>query len=391
MLPPTAKRADESHLPDSPAAKIAPQRPHESVQVESGNLALKPEQVPQTLPWSSLNVKGAVRKPAPSSEDISFWRTPSKPLAPEAPKAVESSVSSALDDRKSRSPEVTAPAASVDKEASLHNTFLGLRREASSAWAETRHAVAESWANGKHAYSTWGVQRRFEKMHQEAAARAADLRLNVARRAQAAAKKTAKLPELFREAASSSNSSLRVNTSAWLDRSGQLSRKVLSHRVTIRIATGRRISPLVERLRQTRIKSGEALNRNWRLATSVSMAALSALLALGLILLVSRYQPASHADDTTSFQQNGPAPATQQAVAPVSAKTTPSKTSPAASAPRKTPPVVNAAQRTPDESVAASATHQSAPAHRAHHNADEDYVARDTYVYYGAKGKTSRR
>jgi hypothetical protein len=253
------------------------------------------------------------------------------------------------------------------------------------------HALAVSLANGKHAYSSWGVQRRFEKMRQEAAARAAVLRLNVARSTQAAAKKTSELPGLFRKVTLGPNASLRLNTGKWLQRSGRLSRKMFSHRDTIRIATNRRMLPLIEKLQEAHLKSREALNRNWRLATSVSMAALSALLTLGLILLVSRYQPTPAADDKAGPVQvlNVSAPVSKEQAVPVSAKSTLPKP-PAMPASRITPNQVNTALHVSDVSTGSSATHRSAVAHRTHRNADEDYVARDTYVYYGAKGKTSR-
>jgi hypothetical protein len=119
------------------------------------------------------------------------------------------------------------------------------------------------------------------------------------------------------------------------------------------------------------------LQRNSRLATSLTMAALSALLTLGLILIVGRYEGSAtvEAPAITSTTQQG---ASVIPVNPVVAKPSPAATTHSHPLTNREP-LVNTTLSEPTN--AGSST--TKPVHRPHHNEDEDYVAPNTYVYYG--------
>ena len=119
--------------------------------------------------------------------------------------------------------------------------------------------------------------------------------------------------------------------------------------------------------------------KNARLATSMTMAILSALLALGLIVATRRYYPAAHAEargsarpaataDSTPIEPRNPAPAK----AAESSAPKPRLTKAAVGQSVKAGSVVQAAERKPIRK-------------RAHRGGNDDYVAPDTYVYYGKR------
>ena len=119
--------------------------------------------------------------------------------------------------------------------------------------------------------------------------------------------------------------------------------------------------------------------QNARLATSMTMAIFSALLALGLIVATRRYDPAAHATarnavlpeamaDSTPIATSNPGPAKaaeSSAVKPRLSKTIVGQSANAVS-------VVQAAERKPIRK-------------RAHRSGDDDYIAPDTYVSYGKR------
>jgi len=151
----------------------------------------------------------------------------------------------------------------------------------------------------------------------------------------------------------------------------------MHRQVRIRIAGGAQLHSYVSRFHNAQRKSVSVLRQNSRLATSLAMAALSALLMLGLILVIGHSQPSASADAAavTSRQSQGApaAPANPATVKPLVGA------APISAHPAKSSPVVNTALRTPGNTPAVKTIH------RPHRNEDTDYVAPDTYVYYGNK------
>ena len=122
---------------------------------------------------------------------------------------------------------------------------------------------------------------------------------------------------------------------------------------------------------------GRGLHGDSRLWTSMAMAALSALLALALVTTVRHYGTAalpSHLSNSNpTLRLNNPA---------------------ASSAVPIKPPAIHAdaPARSPDKRAIHTKRVRPAPPVRPRHrrSEDDDYVARDTYVYYGNKSSGSR-
>jgi hypothetical protein len=123
-----------------------------------------------------------------------------------------------------------------------------------------------------------------------------------------------------------------------------------------------------------------------RLWTSMAMAAASAGLALGMINLVRRYSPQAAPVHTRSF----PAPTSPSkhgkstnSVSHPNVNTGRVLVKPSAARSATPPPRI----QTPAKSPTPAARKVQARKPRSHNSEDADYVARDTYVYYGASGK----
>jgi len=123
------------------------------------------------------------------------------------------------------------------------------------------------------------------------------------------------------------------------------------------------------------------LRRESRLSTSVVMGALCALLALLVFSGVRGYAP--HASPA-KVSANRPATPTKQAVAIAVTKPSPAARSTSSKPNRSV--VKRASLSTPARKVASPKVTRK----KNHHNEDEDYVAKDTYVYYGLNGKSRR-
>lgn len=169
------------------------------------------------------------------------------------------------------------------------------------------------------------------------------------------------------------NARLRVLT---VTRSAQ---QFWERRVLIRVRAGKHLRNAIVKVEATRAQAA-ALRKNRRLANSMLMAALSALLALGLVLVVKRYapieatvvkSPVHPAVASVNSSAVSPKPAVNDAVAkPVVAKQ-----------------IVATSLITP--MAVAKPTAQKVVTHKAilrrthRQGNDDDYVAPDTYVYYG--------
>ena len=175
-------------------------------------------------------------------------------------------------------------------------------------------------------------------------------------------------------------SSSAMNNS--IARSADFAQRVRNHRVRIRLVKSAHLQTLIQRGRLAWAARRDAIRREPRLWTSLAMGALSALLTLGLISAVRPYSPGSNSSNRTSQSQQSPmqpasliAPQTALASTRQAAKTSHNNATAQKLTPTKPSPV--AAQSKPN------------PVRRqAHHNDDEDYVAPNSYHYYGSSGKS---
>src|SRR5205814_9798446 len=119
--------------------------------------------------------------------------------------------------------------------------------------------------------------------------------------------------------------------------------------------------------------------RDSRLWTSLAMAALSALLTLGVISAIRHQAPGGSRSATRPSAPATPAMNPAGLIAP--------RTALASMRPdAKNAPVKGSTQAKP--SPDGTDNRPSAAPRRTHHNDDEDYVAPDTYHYYGSSGKS---
>ena len=178
---------------------------------------------------------------------------------------------------------------------------------------------------------------------------------------------------------------------------GRAWNRVRSWKVTVRIPSSNKrvMALLVESAQASRLRAQGVLQRDSRVWASMSMAALSALLALGLISAVRHYgSDRVEAQPTTASA----VPTAGEATAAPSHSPVLSKPSRAAkSADRKPSPVeqARASKQTAVANQPATAAQKkessSAKKSKVRRNRDEDdYVAKDTYFYYGNSGKPSR-
>jgi hypothetical protein len=402
---PSASR-DTDKLASPPQALPAAKMPMGRVEspapppVSIGNLAPKLDDIPQPLPWASLNAKDSLKK-QPVLDDASFWRTATRPGNVSGPSSRPTqSALPKTEDQKAALIEI----AQAQPRKQVHARFTeDCRREVSRAWSEASHAVSELCANAKHSYTAWGIRNKVGQARQDAAARIGQLRIDISRQSKAAAARRGRTlsSAMTSSVAAAKGAASRVqNKLAFgLRASSQFAARLSTRQVNVRIPVGGQIASFSQRVRRVYADSRLVLQRNSRLATSMTMAGLSAVLTLGLILIVSRYQPSANAGTraVTSTQ-----PQRTLAVQPVSSSQTESlpsqKAEPTSAKPAVSAPVPAGQTSSPKPSAVVSTAlrapipPQSKPVatRRPHRNADEDYVARDTYVYYGAKGKQSR-
>jgi outer membrane receptor for ferric coprogen and ferric-rhodotorulic acid len=260
--------------------------------------------------------------------------------------------------------------------------FLADRvEELHATWSELTHVIAELFANTRHKFADWQLRENIRRTREQAQVRLAQSIADVSHQAPkagaAADEQKTSMQDRLRVVR---NTALRIQNkaAAALTDSKQSARGLMNRRIRIRIAATSQLRTYVGRLQDAQTRSRNILRQNSRLATSLAMAALSALFTLGLIVTVGRYQPSANAN------VSGIAPTRQSAATvpatPVVPKPSPTRT--ANSEPAAKPAtVVNTALRT-QEKIAPPRTKT---VRRPHHNEDEDYVAPDTYVYYGKK------
>lgn len=180
---------------------------------------------------------------------------------------------------------------------------------------------------------------------------------------------------------------IRYRASAIAGETSIAIRLLWNRRLRIRIA-GPNLNSLTGKFSRAVIETRRALQQNSRLVTSMALAGLSALLALGMILTVNRYQPGhSSASQNSygSFQPSASA-ATVTTSKPAATTTTPEPTAASTkpSAGRSTHArvfdsrTIKIAHTTVKTAAVRKPIHQ-----RTNRRVDDDYVARDTYVRYG--------
>jgi hypothetical protein len=394
--------------PQSPAVKMPMGRVDSpaSPPVNIGNLAPKLDDFPEPLPWASLNAKHALKK-QPILDDASFWRTATRggSVSGNSFRPRESAPPKAED--KQDPPKTEHAHVETSKPVLARFTLARLtedcKREVTGAWSEASHAVSELCANARHSYAAWGVRNKVGRARQDAAARIGKLRTDIARQSKAAAARRGQTLSSAMTASitAAKGAALRVQrkVASSFEGSSQLTSRLAAPRVRVRIATRKQVTAFSQRLTRVYADSRLAIQRNSRLVTSMTMAGLSAVLTLSLISIVSRNQPSASAGTRTT---TAPRPQRNSAAQPISANQAAShsqKAEPTSSKASDVAPVavrqisspkpsavVSTALRAPVE----SSRSKPLPVRRPHRNTDEDYVARDTYVYYGAKGKQSR-
>lgn len=157
---------------------------------------------------------------------------------------------------------------------------------------------------------------------------------------------------------------------------GNFARQLWTRRVRIRLATRDPLQKIVSGPMAVCRAAANAIRQNARLVNSLAMATLSALLAWGLIAAARHYDPAAKAaghDAARSFVKANPtlaAPATAVVARDPASKPDGLRT--ASSASKKPTPVVQAAERKTIRK-------------QEHRSGNDDYVAPDTYVYYGKR------
>jgi hypothetical protein len=175
-------------------------------------------------------------------------------------------------------------------------------------------------------------------------------------------------------------SSTAMKTS--ITRSADFAERVRNHRIRIRIVRSANAQAVIQRSKLAWAARRDAIRREPRLWTSLGMGALSALLTLGLISAVRPYSPGRNSSNRASQTGSSPvepasllAPQTALASTRQTAKASHNNAAAQKLAPAKPSPVATQSKPNP-------------VTRPPHHNDDEDYVAPNSYHYYGSSGKS---
>ena len=165
-------------------------------------------------------------------------------------------------------------------------------------------------------------------------------------------------------------------------RSANWGRRIRNHKLRIRIVKPAGVQELIKRSRLAWAKREEAIRRRPRLWMSMTMAALSAMLTLGIISAVSHYAPGA---DASNQAVTNPAKHNSGVINPkiVAGPRASGMTTQASGSPRSVASRQAKTASTPENRTQRTTTRQ---AHRNEEN--DDYVAPDTYHYYGMNGKS---
>jgi len=165
-------------------------------------------------------------------------------------------------------------------------------------------------------------------------------------------------------------------------RSADFAQRVRNHRVRIRIVRSARAQALIQPSKLAWVARRQAVRRDPRLWASLAMGALSALLTLGLISAVRPYSPGLNSSNRTSHAEQSP----MQPASLIAPQTALASTRQTAKPSRNNADVQ---KPTPAKPSPVATTSKPKPVTRhASHNDDEDYVAPNSYHYYGSSGKS---
>jgi hypothetical protein len=171
-------------------------------------------------------------------------------------------------------------------------------------------------------------------------------------------------------------------------------------KVTIRIPHQdlARVAAAISAVKTPWNRARQAVSRDSRLWMSMAMAGLSALLALGFVTALPRYQPDSSPNVVAAEHSSDIAPSTGHAgltsgprVAS-NAAALPTAQRPSAAVRKKNAAAkhTNVAISRPVKPAATRPSSTKRPSRKTHSSEDDDYVAKDTYVLYGSNGKRLR-
>lgn len=178
-------------------------------------------------------------------------------------------------------------------------------------------------------------------------------------------------------------------------------RRVRNLQVTIRIPHQdlARVVAAISAVKAPWSRARHAFNRDSRLWTSVAMAGLSALLALGFVSTLTRYQPdgspnvvaAAHSPDSAMSMGHAELTSVPPRLSNAVASRTAQRPSPAVRK-QKNDAVrhANVPASKPVKPAATRPAPTKRPGRKTHQSEDDDYIAKDTYVLYGSNGKRLR-
>lgn len=397
-LPPDMLDASPKDVEQSPAEPVE-MRLRVSAPVQSSQVEPLPEQgkISPPLRWPRVDEAEIARRAQGVDTAVSFpYRKPIVGAAvPEAdefepePEVAEPAKLELVEVPPAPDPvpAVPIPAARSEKFRNLFSrvrdlrlpTFQPLRQRIHSAFSQTRASAATGFQSATN---------RLQHVRSKSGVALDAAKIRVADRSQAALAQSRSGLEYMRE-------NIRGTDFSGMSRAWN---RVRSWEVTVRIpASNRRfVASAVESAKSSGLQLQRIVERDSRLWASMGMAALSALLALGFISAVRHY---------------GPDRVEAQPTAALAIPATPMKAEQSRSVvPSKPSTIVKSSDPKPSPIAKAHALKQVAVAsapivvsqkkkaqvastqkHRVRRNTEEDdYVAKDTYVFYGSTGKPSR-
>jgi hypothetical protein len=331
------------------------------------------------LPWPSPKSASVIRRVPPAAIPPLTPSVAARLAQPEKPQpqAVPQKAPVIAADNKSAIVEVVTPDPSVHKLLRRRENlqmFQRLRRMGKSACASSARTLSVFYGKAQSAYADINVGARLGQGRQllQHSMLVAMTGCRIAgTRFRSVWKSTA--PGIARFQSTSKASAEAVRSS--IAQFGYSVQRVQRHRVRLRIKRSARIQAFIEHSRQGWNKMEESIRRDNRLLTSVGMAALSALLALAVLSELSHNAPGAHASDKS--MANAP----QHSSSAVNSRIVVE--------PERATPSSRSSQAAQAKSSAAQKIRrpESAPRTR-RHNEHDDYVAPDTYHYYGQQGKS---
>lgn len=335
------------------------------------------------IPWPSPKTASVIRRtpppvapanPAPTDASVPAVRKP-LPGIPQTSSVAER-------ERKLEIIELdttTAQEKSQQREA-VTRVLESVRQRTRNIYDSTVRSLKHSRLNVRSAYRSINFKSQFSAIRQ-AADLCAHKALSGSRslRAGLQSRWASNAPRIVRAKSAVGRFSSHILRTS-VTRTSDLAQRVRTQRVRIRIARSPRAQAFIQRTKLEWMIRREAMRRDSRLWTSLAMAALSALLTVGVISAARRYEPgavSSNKARNSQSQQNPITPASLIAPNTALASTT------------------NGARTTHSNTIrqqqskrSPSAAPEKPAAHQAHHIDDGDYVAPNTYHYYGTKGKS---